>query len=61
MEKLLRTPLYDEHIKLKGKMVPFGGWEMPLQYAGIIEEHQAVRNKVGIFDVSHVENFLFAE
>lgn len=49
-----RTPIYEEHIKLGAKMVPFAGWEMPLQYGSIIEEHQTVRNKVGVFDVSHM-------
>jgi aminomethyltransferase len=55
---LLRTPLYDLHRKLGGKMVPYAGWEMPVQYtAGIMAEHQAVRTKVGIFDVSHMGEF----
>lgn len=49
-----RTPLYEEHIRLKGKMVNFAGWEMPLQYGRINEEVMAVRNSVGIFDVSHM-------
>lgn len=49
-----RTPLYAEHIKHGARMVEFAGWEMPIQYKGIIEEHEAVRNKVGIFDVSHM-------
>ena len=48
------TPLYDEHIKLGGKMIPFGGWLMPVQYSSIMEEHQAVRNAVGVFDISHM-------
>lgn len=51
---MLRTPLYDLHVKLGAKMVPFGGWEMPLQYSSIIEEHLAVRKAAGIFDVSHM-------
>lgn len=54
MEKLKKTPLCEEHIKLGGKMVPFGGWEMPLQYGSIIDEHLTVRNKAGLFDVSHM-------
>jgi aminomethyltransferase len=54
MESLKRTPLYEEHIKLGAKMVPFGGWDMPLQYTSIIDEHINVREKVGIFDVSHM-------
>jgi len=51
---LKRTPLYDAHLKAGARMVPFGGWEMPVQYAGIIEEHRAVRGRVGLFDVSHM-------
>lgn len=54
MENLKRTPLYERHLSLKAKMVEFGGWEMPIQYSGIIEEHQSVRNHVGIFDVCHM-------
>lgn len=49
-----RTPLYDEHVALGGKMVPFAGWQMPVQYKGIIAEHTAVRERVGVFDVSHM-------
>jgi aminomethyltransferase len=49
-----RTSLYDEHLALGGRLVPFAGWEMPIQYAGIVEEHQAVRTAAGIFDVSHM-------
>jgi aminomethyltransferase len=49
-----RTPLYDEHVRLEAKMVPFAGWLMPVQYTSIVEEHQAVRNNVGIFDISHM-------
>lgn len=51
---LKRTALYEEHKKLGGKTVPFAGWEMPLQYGNIIEEHLTVRNKAGLFDVSHM-------
>lgn len=54
MEHLARTPLYDRHVALGARMVPFGGWEMPVQYRGIIAEHQAVRQAVGLFDVSHM-------
>jgi len=50
----MRTPLYDRHVALGAKIVDFAGWEMPLQYKGIIQEHHAVRNDVGIFDVSHM-------
>jgi len=49
-----KTPLYDEHVKLGAKMVPFAGWLMPVQYTGIVEEHQAVRKNVGMFDISHM-------
>src|SRR5262249_38785065 len=45
---------YNEHAKLGAKIVPFAGWLMPVQYTGIVEEHQAVRKKVGMFDISHM-------
>lgn len=51
---LKRTPLYEAHRRLGAKLVEFGGWEMPIQYTSIIEEHQTVRSAVGIFDVSHM-------
>jgi len=51
---LLKTPLHDEHLRLKARMIPFDGFDMPVQYSSIIEEHMAVREKVGIFDVSHM-------
>jgi aminomethyltransferase len=55
---LHRTALFDRHKALGAKMVPFAGWEMPVQYsAGILAEHHAVRNGVGIFDVSHMGEF----
>jgi len=54
---LKRTPLYDAHVKAGARMVPFGGWEMPVQYAGIVEEHRTVRASVGLFDVSHMGEF----
>jgi aminomethyltransferase len=54
---LKRTPLYDAHVKAGARMVPFGGWEMPVQYRGIIEEHRTVRAAVGLFDVSHMGEF----
>jgi glycine cleavage system T protein (aminomethyltransferase) len=53
-----KTPLYDEHVRLGAKMVPFAGWRMPVQYASIVEEHQAVRNNVGVFDISHMGQFI---
>jgi len=49
-----KTPLYDEHVRLGAKMVSFSGWLMPVQYTSILQEHQAVRNSVGIFDISHM-------
>ncbi|RPJ47502.1 MAG: glycine cleavage system aminomethyltransferase GcvT [Candidatus Latescibacterota bacterium] len=49
-----RTALHDRHVRAGGKMVPFAGWEMPVQYTSIIEEHTAVRERVGLFDVSHM-------
>ena len=51
---LKRTPLFEMHRQLGARMVPFGGWEMPVQYAGILEEHRAVREQAGLFDVSHM-------
>jgi aminomethyltransferase len=54
MTDLLRTPLYDSHRRLGAKLVPFAGWEMPVQYAGVIPEHLAVRTGCGVFDVSHM-------
>ncbi|HEX7829647.1 MAG TPA: glycine cleavage system aminomethyltransferase GcvT [Thermoanaerobaculia bacterium] len=53
-ENLKKTPLNALHRELGGKMVDFGGWDLPVQFTGIIEEHDAVRNDVGIFDVSHM-------
>jgi len=49
-----KTPLYDEHVRLGAKMIPFGDWIMPVQYSGIIDEHLAVRKNVGVFDISHM-------
>ena len=49
-----KTPLYEEHVRLGAKMIPFGDWIMPVQYSGIMDEHQAVRNNVGAFDISHM-------
>ncbi len=51
---LKRTPLFDKHRELGGKIVPFGGWEMPVTYSGLTDEHVAVRTKAGLFDVSHM-------
>lgn len=54
----LRTPLYAWHVAAGARLIEFGGWEMPLQYTGIIEEHLAVRRDVGLFDVSHMGKLL---
>ena len=51
---LKATPLNSVHRRMKAKMVDFGGWDMPVQYSGIIDEHNAVRNAAGLFDVSHM-------
>jgi aminomethyltransferase len=51
---LLRTPLYERHVALGARLVPFAGWEMPVQYEGVIPEHRAVRGDAGVFDVSHM-------
>jgi aminomethyltransferase len=56
-EELKRTPLYEEHLALGARMVPFAGWEMPVQYRGIIEEHTAVRESAGVFDICHMAEF----
>ena len=49
-----RTPLYDAHRRLGGRLVEFAGFEMPVQYTSILEEHKAVRTRAGLFDVSHM-------
>ncbi|MBX3031318.1 MAG: glycine cleavage system aminomethyltransferase GcvT [Chloroflexi bacterium] len=51
---LLHTPLHDAHVALGARMVPFAGWEMPVQYTGIVDEHRQVRNSAGLFDLSHM-------
>ena len=53
-----RTALYEEHVRHGARIIPFGGWLMPVQYTSIVEEHQAVRNNVGIFDISHMGQFI---
>ncbi|MDQ4043635.1 MAG: glycine cleavage system aminomethyltransferase GcvT, partial [Actinomycetota bacterium] len=53
-EALRRTPLYEEHKALGARLVDFAGWEMPVQYEGIKAEHEAVRTRAGLFDVSHM-------
>jgi len=55
---LRRTALYDQHVALGARLVPFGGFEMPVQYAGIIKEHDAVRQRAGLFDLSHMAQFV---
>ncbi|MGD8412956.1 MAG: glycine cleavage system aminomethyltransferase GcvT [Candidatus Latescibacterota bacterium] len=58
MTTLKKTPLFEAHIALGARMVPFAGFEMPVSYSGIIEEHTAVRERAGIFDVSHMGEFV---
>jgi aminomethyltransferase len=53
-ETLKRTPLYAEHVRLGAKMVGFGGWELPVRYSGVAEEHRAVRERAGLFDICHM-------
>src|ERR1035438_5933306 len=53
-----RTPLYAAHQKLGGKLIEFGGWEMPVQYTSITDEHLAVRKAAGLFDISHIGEVL---
>ena len=57
-ESLQRSPLHDEHLALGARLVPFAGWEMPVQYSGLIAEHHAVRQNVGVFDISHMGQFI---
>ncbi|MEX2211425.1 MAG: glycine cleavage system aminomethyltransferase GcvT [Gaiellaceae bacterium] len=54
MQILQRTPLHDRHVEAGARLVPFAGWDMPVQYEGVIEEHRAVRTDAGVFDVSHM-------
>ncbi len=54
MQTLRRTPLYEQHVAAGARMVPFAGWEMPVQYEGVVAEHRAVRSDCGVFDVSHM-------
>src|SRR5438270_8254916 len=54
---LKRTPLYEQHFALGARLVEFSGWEMPVQYSSIMEEHRAVRTHAGLFDVSHMGEF----
>src|SRR3954447_12157621 len=57
--ELLRTPLHDWHVQHGGRMVDFAGWSMPGQYTSIVEEHNATRNAVGVFDISHMGRLEF--
>ncbi|MEX2317944.1 MAG: glycine cleavage system aminomethyltransferase GcvT [Pirellulales bacterium] len=57
--ELLKTPLYDWHVAHGGRMVDFAGWSMPVQYTSIAEEHNATRNAVGVFDISHMGRLQF--
>ena len=57
MTNLKRTPLYQSHQSLDAKLIDFGGWEMPVQYTGIVDEHNSVRKAAGIFDISHMGEF----
>jgi aminomethyltransferase len=59
MPELLRTPLYNKHLNLKAAMAGFGGWEMPIQYAGILSEHKACRESAALFDICHMGEFYF--
>jgi aminomethyltransferase len=59
MQDLLRTPLYSEHIRLNAKMAPFSGWEMPIQYSGILDEHLSCRKSAALFDICHMGEFYF--
>jgi len=54
VSSLRRTPLYEQHVAAGARLVPFAGWEMPVQYEGIVAEHKAVRTDAGVFDVSHM-------
>lgn len=53
----MRTPLHDQHLAAGGRIVEFAGWEMPVQYTGILQEHKAVRESCGVFDISHMGEF----
>src|SRR5262245_20443682 len=57
--ELLRTPLHDWHVSHGGRMVDFAGWSMPVQYTSIADEHNATRNAVGVFDISHMGRLQF--
>src|SRR5688500_18946692 len=58
-DSFARTPLYDWHVDHRARMVEFGGWSMPVQYTSIVDEHQATRRAVGLFDISHMGRLRF--
>ena len=58
MEEIKKTCLHGRHVAMGAQMTPFGGFDMPIQYEGIVEEHNAVRNACGVFDVSHMGEVL---
>jgi aminomethyltransferase len=60
VQTLRRTPLYERHAALGARLVPFAGWEMPVQYTAIVDEHRAVRTSAGVFDVSHMGELVLA-
>lgn len=57
---MMKTPLFDVHVQLGARMIDFAGWQMPVQYSGILQEHRTVRQSAGIFDLSHMGEFLIA-
>ena len=56
--ELKRTPLFETYQKMGAKVIDFGGWELPVQFSSILEEHEAVRTQAGLFDVSHMGQFI---
>ena len=55
---LLKSPLYSKYVQSNAKLVDFAGWEMPIQFSGLIKEHQSVRKYAGLFDISHIRVFI---
>ena len=55
---MLKTPLYETHLALGAKMAPFGGWLMPIQYQGILDEHAQTRQSASVFDICHMGEFM---
>lgn len=60
MQELKKTPYFDTHVSLKGKMVDFEGWHMPVKYKGVSEEHMNCRSKCSVFDISHMGEFFLS-